>query len=766
MCDVSIDPDAPLQRELQALGERGLRRAAAAAQRMVTVDTSSTSVGEGAIDPIPVVIGAREWEELSEGLIQRARLLDALHADLYGARTVLAGGVAPVGDLLADPGYLRSAVSIPSRAAQHLFALSCTVTRTTAGTWSVLADEVDVPGGAGLTLEIRRVLSRSAPSLYRSTALRRLHPFYETMRSALTARARTEDRAGRAVVLVDDEDTARGFDHHRFANLLGRPAVSATDLTVRDGALVLQGPHADPSAAAIDTVVRMVPSALVDPLDLGPTPLQGVTGLLEAARRGVVEVLNPVGAQVLESAALREALPDLCRQLLHEDLRLRAPEESAPPAEEPSLAPHTGTAVDGQEGHLVGRPVALQLLIVATEDGFEVLPGGIARTTDADPEATKDVWVLATSEDTRPPGSDAAAQEQAGADDRSPAPTVLPVPPQMLTRSVGSDLFWFGRYMERVDSASRLLRTVRDVANDLDPERGPAADAALGVLLRAVAGVTGTGTAIQEVDPRDREQVRRELGGAATDAHRPGSLAQSFRALERTARSLRDMVADEVWPVLTRMRGSLEELADPMGVVEEQVLRDLVVSGLGLAGIVSDGMSRTMGRDLVQAGRRIERAMSMLALLRASFDEPRPRRVEGRVSEAVATILDAASAYRRTYDAPLQSELLLELALEDTTLPRSLAFQLDALRESIGRLPETTTDSRARALLAELTAQAASWRARDLLAPAGATDAPRTTVLVAEATTAIGTLRELSAALEQEYFRVPESTSTWGVDDV
>ncbi|PWH07003.1 hypothetical protein DEO23_05375 [Brachybacterium endophyticum] len=764
---------------------------------MVATDTSSSTPGQGAIDPVPVVITAQEWEELSAGLVQRARLLDALHADLYGPRTVLAGGVAPVGALLEDPGYLRAAVSIPSRAPQRLFALSTTVTRTAEGTWSVLHDQVDVPGGAGLTLEIRRVLSRSAPALYRSTALRRLHPFYESMRSALTARSRTDGTAGRAVVLVDDQDTSTGFDHHRFANLLGRPAVSATDLTVRDGVLSLQGPHADPDAAAIDTVVRMVPSALVDPLDLGPTPLQGVTGLLEAARRGVVEVLNPVGAGVLESAALRALLPDLCRQLLHEDLRLRGVEESAAPLAELSLAPHRDTSrasADGapggspsgpsdgsasgplsdptEDGHLVGRPVAVQLLVVATEDGFEVLPGGIARTTDEGPEATKDVWVLATTEDAATPGAVApldastasAPAEQADVDRQ--APPALPVPPQMLTRSVGSDLFWFGRYMERVDSASRLLRTIRDVANDLDPERGPEADAALGVLLRAVADVTGTGATMQEVDPRDREQVRRELGGAATDAHRPGSLAQSFRALERTARSLRDMVADEVWPVLTRMRGSLEELTDPVGVIEEQVLRDLVVGGLGLAGIVSDGMSRTTGRDLVQAGRRIERAMGLLALLRSCFDARRPRRVEGRVSEAAATILDAASAYRRTYDAPLQGELLLELALEDTTLPRSLAFQLDALREAVGRLPETTTESRARSLLTELSGRVAGWRARELLAVDEQSAGAGPTVLVAETTAAMGTLRELSEALEEEYFRVPESTSTWGFDDV
>ena len=85
------------------------------------------------IDPVPLVLDADAWSELSSGLIQRMRLLDALYADLYGPRTVLGTDVAPVAQLLQDPAYLRSAVGIPARGNHHLFALTSTVTRTADG---------------------------------------------------------------------------------------------------------------------------------------------------------------------------------------------------------------------------------------------------------------------------------------------------------------------------------------------------------------------------------------------------------------------------------------------------------------------------------------------------------------------------------------------------------------------------------------------------------------------------------------------------------
>ncbi|PMC75630.1 circularly permuted type 2 ATP-grasp protein [Brachybacterium sp. UMB0905] len=760
-----------LRAELELLGADGLRRAAAAAASQFAGDGSPAAP---TVDPIPVVLGAEEWEQLTAGLIQRLRLLDALHADLYGPRTVLTAELTPVAELLADPRYLRTAVGIPSARGGGLFALATTVIRKADGSWAVLEDAADVPDGAGTALELRRVLSRSTPALYRSTPLRRLHPFFDTARAALHERLRARGRAGRAVVLIDDRaDPLRAADHHWIANLLGAPAVSPADLRTGSGSLTLRLPGPDRNAQEpVDAVLRLIPSQLLDPLDLGPTPLDGVTGLVEAARCGDVEVLNPLGAGLLENPALREALPDLCRHLLHEDLQLRPAPAQAKPAGAASLDPEGGN-------QLVERPVQLRLLVLATAEGYEVMPGGVARTADAHAPALKDIWVQVPQ---------TAGSESLELSLGASSPRDLATYPAM-SRSIGSDLFWFGRYLERVDATARLLRTVLDTVNDLDAEPGTAARTAQGVLLRAITEVTTTSPGFHAVDLSDAEEVTAELASLLGDRTRPGSLAQSFEALAHSSRTLRDVVSEDVWPVIARLRRTVRTL-DPAGPVPlEQGLTAVIDGCLTFSGAIADSMPRTLGWDLLEAGRKLERSLTVLALLRAILGRRRARRVEARTAAALVAITESGASYRRAFHAAAQPELVLELLLADPALPRSIAFQLQRLGQVLDRLPEGSPSAALRTPLTALRSRVAEWEPRELLCPLegpdGADGADRVdradeidgpdgvdgpdgapTALLAEADAAVSTLRELATKLEQHYFHASESTSHWGIDDV
>lgn len=727
------------------------------------------------VDPVPVVLDAEAWSHLSAGLVQRMRLLDAVYADLYGPRTVLAADVAPVAQLLQDPAYLRSAVGMPVRGSHHLLAMTSTVSRTADGSWVVLEDAVDVPDGAGTAVELRRVLSRSAPTLYRSTPLRRLHPFFDALRTSLHQRTRADGRAGRTVVLTADaDDPLRAFDHSWLANLLGAPVVSAGDLRTGSGTLTLRLPGLDSDPGeAVDTLLRLVPSSLLDPLDLGPTPLGGVAGLVEAARCGDVEILNPIGAGLLENPGLRAALPDLCRQLLHEDLLLRPADPAAEQSGWLGLDPAGGDA-------LVERPVRVRLLVMGTEDGFEVLPGGIGITADDAPEALKDVWVSVPETAGLPEhGTDPVAGSVAGSRGPGPAgPDLSDHPPVALgglltaypamTRSIGSDLFWFGRYLERVDSTSRLLRTVLDAVNDLDAEAGPGARTAQGVLLGAVTEVTTTYPGFPELDPRDREAVRAEIQSLLTDRSRPGALAQSYAALAHTTRTLRDLVSDDIWPVIARMNQRLRLLGGNDVQPLEQGLTEIVDGCLTLSGAVADSMPRNLGWDLTEVGRKIERTLSLLALLRATLGRRRTRAAEARIAGAVALITESGASYRRSFHAAVQPELLMELLLADTSLPRSIAFQLDRLGQALDRLPETTPSPELRAPLIALRSRISAWDPQELLRPleGGASGDGAPTALLSEADAAMDSLRTLATALENRFFRPSESTSRWGIDHV
>ena len=75
--------------------------------------------------------------------------------------------------------------------------------------------------------------------------------------------------------------------------------------------------------------------------------------------------------------------------------------------------------------------------------------------------------------------------------------------------------------------------------------------------------------------------------------------------------------------------------------------------------------------------------------------------------EALLEIADSSMTYRRRYLSSSQAAPVLDLLLADETNPRSLAFQLAALAESIDRLPRDPTrpgrSAEQRLVLADLT---------------------------------------------------------------
>ena len=55
-----------------------------------------------------MLLSAAEFAALEAGIMQRARLLEAVLADLYGPQSLLAEGLLPAELVFANPGFLRS----------------------------------------------------------------------------------------------------------------------------------------------------------------------------------------------------------------------------------------------------------------------------------------------------------------------------------------------------------------------------------------------------------------------------------------------------------------------------------------------------------------------------------------------------------------------------------------------------------------------------------------------------------------------------------
>ncbi len=94
------------------------------------------------------------------GLIQRARLLDRVLADVYGAQTLLKQKLLPPMLVHANRHFLRPPGS-PTAPRPSGFSANYAVdlVRLSNGRWHVLADHAELPAGVGYALEMRRVLA-------------------------------------------------------------------------------------------------------------------------------------------------------------------------------------------------------------------------------------------------------------------------------------------------------------------------------------------------------------------------------------------------------------------------------------------------------------------------------------------------------------------------------------------------------------------------------------------------------------------------------
>jgi uncharacterized alpha-E superfamily protein len=106
-------------------------------------------------------------------------------------------------------------------------------------------------------------------------------------------------------------------------------------------------------------------------------------------------------------------------------------------------------------------------------------------------------------------------------------------------------------------------------------------------------------------------------------------------------------------------------------------------------------MVRDLGWRFMDAGRRLERSLQLLALLATTMQQAHDPAVDSLVFESVLGAAESIMTYRYRYRSHAQLETVLDLLLLDAGNPRSLAYQLTVLTEDLDALP-SVADARLR----------------------------------------------------------------------
>ena len=312
-----LERSSPEQlRQRQALVERQIQ------ENGVTYNVYADPKGTDrpwALDLLPNLLSAAEWQPIAAGVAQRARLLNALLADLYGEQRLLAEGLLPSELVFGHPNFLWPALGIRPPGGIFLHSYAVDLARDADGCWQVLADRTQAPSGAGYALENRQIVSRALPELYRDLRVQHLAGYFRTLQETLASQAAGDGETPLVVLLTPGRFNETYFEHLYLARQLGFPLVEGHDLTVRDATLYLKTLG---GLKRVHAVLRRLDDDFCDPLELRTDSALGIPGLLEAVRQGRVLVANALGSGVLESPGLLGFLPQACRRLLGEELAL------------------------------------------------------------------------------------------------------------------------------------------------------------------------------------------------------------------------------------------------------------------------------------------------------------------------------------------------------------------------------------------------------------------------------------------------------------
>jgi uncharacterized circularly permuted ATP-grasp superfamily protein/uncharacterized alpha-E superfamily protein len=691
------------------------------------------------LDPVPLLISSEEWSVIEAGLKQRADLLDLILKDIYGKQNLLKKGLLPAELIFSHEGFLHPCVGTLQNQQRHLTLYSANLARGPNGRMWVLDDRTQAPSGSGYALENRTVMTRVLPDIFRETQVHRLSGFFKALRKGLADIAPHNKEDPRIVVLTPGPLNETYFEHAYLSSYLGYTLVQGGDLTVRDGRVWLKSLE---GLQPVDVVLRRVDDSFCDPLELRSDSRLGVTGLLEAVRRGNVAIANPLGSSILENPGLLAFLPRLARYFLNQELKLSSvatwwcgqrrerdfvlqnldslvikplnrsqdnhalfggllsSKEKEHLRSQILAKPHLfigqeqvsfSTLPAFIDHHIQPRNAVLRNFVVASGDDYVVMPGGLTRVARQKDNfivsnqaggISKDTWVLSSK-----PEKPMSLWTQPGRN------KLIDTAIEPLTSRAADNLFWVGRHLERVEAISRLLRIVLLKLRETLEFKDPVDNDCLSVLLRTLTQVTGTYPGFIKGDAQLLITPQNELLSLAKDSHRKGSLTANIQAFVHSAFSIRDFWSQDTWRGVDNIHRRWQQrvINNPINVEQLQHhLDDLITGIVAFTGLTSESMTREAAWLMLDSGRRLERALALIALLRSTLALRHEDALQSQVLEAVLVSTDSLTIYQRRYRSYIQLPRVLELLLLDESHPRSLAYQLYQLSAHIGALPRRT----------------------------------------------------------------------------
>jgi uncharacterized circularly permuted ATP-grasp superfamily protein/uncharacterized alpha-E superfamily protein len=685
------------------------------------------------LNPIPLRISRQEWVGIDRAVRQRGRLMNHILEDLYGSQRLIQERLIPPALVYGSRSWLRSCVGVPVTKQARLTLYAVDLARSPDGAWWVLSDRAQAPSGAGYALENRIVLSRVFPEVFRTVNIARLGGFFRTMKESLESLSPRSGEEPHIVLLTPGPLNETYFEQAYMARHLGLELVEGQDLTVRENIVYIRTLK---GLKRVDVIVRRVDDDYCDPLEFRNESLLGVPGLMNAVRAGSVTLANSLGSGLVQTSTLEPYLSKISESLLGEKLLMPSvatwwcgqssakdyvlnnlnrlvvqpafdvpgdfPKEiddieslKAQILQRPEMFAakefvRLSQCPDFREGRLEPRSVVLRVFAVRCGDDYRVMPGGLTRVADNESShgalikqsgGSKDTWV---DDEEEKPSTSTAVQIQ----------TLSPRPKRIdssLTSRTVDNLFWFGRYAERGEFTTRVMRTILE---GLSGHHGSLSIEYLKPLVRTLIhfGQISPHT----LDLKSLDELRATIVFRMLDRSFSGTLIDVVDRLREVVTTIRDQVTNDTWWIANQLPYLLQSHSDDKGSRGEMDLKlnQVLLHFSALNGVIVENRTHDFGWRFIDLGRRIERSLYSARIV-SEFSFHRfihKDQSDGILFQTLLDVFDAGIAYHDKYNE-VHRETVLELLLCDEVNPRSLVGQLSRILDHLLNIPRDQDES-------------------------------------------------------------------------
>ena len=262
----------------------------------------------------------------------------------------------------------------------------------------------------------------------------------------------------------------------------------------------------------------------------------------------------------------------------------------------------------------------------------------------------------------------------------------------MLSR-VAERVYWLGRYIERMESAARLINVNSNLLLDLPK------DVHLG--WPSLIDIMGCHEEFQAKNLKDEElSVVRFL---MADLSNPASIYTSIKLARENARTTREIIPTEAWELINDLYFYVKEnIGRSTSRAQRQIfLRYVVQNCQQFVGMMAGTMSHTNAYDFIRLGRNLERADMTTRIVDVGtvnlITNTKVQKTQGGdalepyINILWMSVLQSMSAYQMYRQHVLDrvnGEDVVTFMLQDEDFPRSVLSCLSALVTCLNKLPE------------------------------------------------------------------------------